>query len=55
MSLLVAAVATGVSVFIGVVYGAIAGYFGGRLDAVMMRFVDIMYALPISSSSSSSW
>jgi oligopeptide transport system permease protein len=46
MSLLVAGVATGVSVIIGVVYGAIAGYFGGRLDAVMMRFVDIMYALP---------
>lgn len=46
MSLLVAAVATSVSVVIGVIYGAIAGYFGGRIDAVMMRFVDIMYALP---------
>ncbi|MCD7060519.1 ABC transporter permease [Pelagibacterium xiamenense] len=46
MSLTVAAVATIVSVFIGVVYGAVAGYFGGRVDAVMMRFVDIMYALP---------
>ncbi|MDB5539573.1 MAG: transporter permease subunit [Devosia sp.] len=46
MSLLVAAVATGVSVVIGIIYGAIAGYFGGRIDAVMMRFVDIMYALP---------
>ena len=46
MSLLVAAVATSVSVVIGVLYGAIAGYFGGRLDAIMMRFVDIMYALP---------
>jgi oligopeptide transport system permease protein len=46
MSLIVAAVATCVSVLIGVVYGAIAGYFGGRIDAVMMRFVDIMYALP---------
>ncbi len=46
MSLLVAMVATAVSVVIGVVYGAIAGYFGGRIDAVMMRFVDIMYALP---------
>jgi oligopeptide transport system permease protein len=46
MSLLVAAVATTVSVVIGIVYGAIAGYFGGRIDAVMMRFVDIMYALP---------
>jgi oligopeptide transport system permease protein len=46
MSLIVAAVATMVSVMIGVVYGAVAGYFGGRIDAVMMRFVDIMYALP---------
>jgi len=46
MSLLVAAVATLVSVTIGVTYGAIAGYIGGRTDALMMRFVDIMYALP---------
>jgi len=46
MSLIVAAVATSVSVLIGVVYGAVAGYFGGRIDAIMMRFVDIMYALP---------
>ena len=46
MSLMVAAVATTVSVVIGVVYGAVAGYFGGKVDAVMMRFVDIMYALP---------
>ncbi|GLQ56897.1 ABC transporter permease [Devosia nitrariae] len=46
MSLIVAGVATVVSVAIGVVYGAVAGYFGGRVDAVMMRIVDIMYALP---------
>jgi oligopeptide transport system permease protein len=46
MSLIVAGVATLVSVSIGIVYGAVAGYFGGRVDAVMMRFVDIMYALP---------
>ena len=46
MSLMVAAVATTVSVVIGVVYGAVAGYFGGKVAAVMMRFVDIMYALP---------
>lgn len=46
MSLVVAAVASMVSVFIGVIYGAVAGYFGGRVDAVMMRIVDIMYALP---------
>jgi oligopeptide transport system permease protein len=46
MSLIVAFVATVVSVTIGVVYGAVAGYFGGRVDAVMMRIVDVMYALP---------
>ncbi|HWA19865.1 MAG TPA: ABC transporter permease subunit [Devosia sp.] len=46
MSLIVAAVATIVSVVIGTFYGAISGYFGGRIDAVMMRFVDIMYAMP---------
>jgi oligopeptide transport system permease protein len=46
MSLIVAAVATAVSVVIGIIYGAVAGFFGGRLDAIMMRFVDIMYALP---------
>jgi len=46
VSLLVAIVATTVSVVVGVVYGAVAGYMGGRVDAVMMRFVDIMYALP---------
>ncbi len=46
MSLIVAAVATLVSVTIGVVYGAVSGYFGGRVDSLMMRFVDVMYALP---------
>jgi oligopeptide transport system permease protein len=46
VSLTVALVATFVSVVIGVLYGAVSGYFGGRTDAVMMRFVDIMYALP---------
>lgn len=46
MSLIVAGVATLVSVIIGVIYGAVAGYFGGRVDAIMMRIVDVMYALP---------
>ena len=46
VSLMVAFVATLVSVFIGVAYGAIAGYLGGRVDQALMRFVDIMYALP---------
>jgi oligopeptide transport system permease protein len=38
--------ATAVSLLIGVTWGSIAGYFGGHLDNVMMRFVDIMYSLP---------
>ena len=46
VSLLVGFVATAVALLIGVLYGAIAGYLGGRVDAVMMRFVDILYALP---------
>ncbi|PID63688.1 MAG: peptide ABC transporter permease [Gammaproteobacteria bacterium] len=46
VSLAVAAVATIVSVFIGVSFGAIAGYIGGRVDQAMMRFVDVLYALP---------
>lgn len=46
VSLSVALVATFVSLVIGVLYGAVAGYLGGRVDTLMMRFVDIMYSLP---------
>lgn len=46
ISLLVALCATSVSLVIGVAYGAIAGYVGGRTDNIMMRFVDILYAMP---------
>jgi oligopeptide transport system permease protein len=46
ISLAVGIVATGVALIIGVTWGAIAGYAGGRVDAVMMRLVDILYALP---------
>ncbi|MCH9004160.1 MAG: ABC transporter permease subunit [Proteobacteria bacterium] len=46
VTLLVAVVASLVSLVIGVTYGAVAGYVGGRVDAVMMRFVDTLYALP---------
>lgn len=46
VSLLVGFVATGVAVIIGVIYGAISGYVGGKTDAMMMRFVDILFALP---------
>lgn len=46
ISLLVGVLASAVALMIGVAYGAIAGYAGGRLDALMMRLVDILYALP---------
>ena len=46
ISLLVGLVASLVSLVIGVFYGAMAGYIGGRADNVMMRIVDILYSLP---------
>ena len=46
ISLLVGLVATLVSLLIGVFWGAVAGYCGGRVDALMMRFVDLLYAMP---------
>ena len=46
ISLGVGLAATFVALTIGVVYGAVAGFFGGKLDAVLMRIVDIMYSLP---------
>jgi oligopeptide transport system permease protein len=46
ISLMVGLCATVVSLTIGVIYGAIAGFAGGKLDMVMMRTVDILYALP---------
>jgi len=48
ISLLVGLVATLVALSIGVVYGATAGYVGGRTDSAMMRFVDLLYALPFT-------
>ena len=46
VSLLVGFIATSVALVIGVSWGAVAGYAGGKLDAFMMRLVDILYALP---------
>ena len=46
ISLLVGLVGATVSLFVGVTYGLISGYLGGRTDNAMMRFVDILYALP---------
>lgn len=46
VSLLVGVVGAGVALVIGVTWGAVAGYVGGRVDGAMMRFVDVLYALP---------
>lgn len=46
ISLLIGLLATAVSVVIGLAWGSIAGYVGGRTDDLMMRFVDVLYALP---------
>ena len=48
VSLMVGIVATGVALAIGVSYGAISGFYGGMIDVVMMRIVDIIYALPFT-------
>ena len=46
ISLMVGFVATGVALVIGVSWGIVAGYFGGRIDSIMMRIVDVLYGLP---------
>ncbi len=46
ISLMVGIISTAVSLIIGVSYGAIAGFLGGRLDNLMMRIVDILYSIP---------
>lgn len=46
MSITVGLLATLVSLFIGVIYGATSGYIGGRTDNIMMRIVDVLYGLP---------
>jgi oligopeptide transport system permease protein len=46
ISLLVGIIATLVSLVIGVSYGAVSGYLGGRVDSIMMRVVDVLYSLP---------
>ena len=48
ISLMVGLVATFVALTIGVIYGAVSGYVGGKLDRVLMRIVDILYALPFT-------
>ena len=46
VSLAIGLVATSVSLIIGVAWGAMAGYLGGRIDEIMMRVVDVLYSLP---------
>jgi oligopeptide transport system permease protein len=46
ISLAVGLIATLVSLIIGVAYGATAGFIGGRIDELMMRFVDVLYSIP---------
>jgi oligopeptide transport system permease protein len=46
VSLAIGLLATAVALIIGVLYGAVSGYVGGRVDEIMMRIVDILYALP---------
>ena len=46
ISLLVGLVGTVVSLVIGVLWGAIAGYVGGKTDGILMRIVDVLYSLP---------
>lgn len=46
ISLAIGLLATGVALIIGVIYGAVSGYLGGRIDMLMMRIVDILYSLP---------
>ncbi len=48
VSLMVGFIATAVALVIGVLWGAVAGFLGGRVDAVMMRIVDVLYALPFT-------
>ncbi len=48
VSLLVSFLSTVVALTIGVLWGTVSGYFGGRLDMIMMRIVDILYALPFT-------
>jgi oligopeptide transport system permease protein len=47
VSLQVGILATSVALIVGVTVGSVAGFFGGRVDQVLMRFVDVLYAVPL--------
>ena len=46
ISLAIGVVSAIINLFIGIVYGGVAGYVGGKVDMIMMRFIDIIYAVP---------
>ena len=46
ISLTIGFVAVGIAIFIGLIIGSIAGYYGGKIDSILMRFVDIMLCFP---------
>ncbi len=46
ISMIIGAVASLIVLFIGSIYGAISGYFGGVIDNIMMRFVELIYSIP---------
>jgi oligopeptide transport system permease protein len=46
ISLLVGVIGASISFIVGILYGMVAGYLGGRIDSVMMRFVDVLYSIP---------
>jgi len=46
VSLKVGIVAVGIAIMIGIIIGSVSGFYGGKVDAVLMRFVDIMLAFP---------
>jgi oligopeptide transport system permease protein len=47
-SLIIAVLAAFINLVIGVLYGGIAGYFGGKVDTILMRLVDIIYSIPLT-------
>lgn len=47
-SLIIAVVAAFINLVIGILYGGIAGYFGGKVDAILMRIVDVIYSIPLT-------
>ena len=47
-SLIIGIAAAIVNLFIGVLYGGISGYFGGKVDNIMMRIVDVLYSIPLT-------